>query len=116
MTEIYKYAYPCVDYKMAFTSVSIFIYCNLDYCSKRIYLQICFLQFIVQYDHLSIIMSNCSVPEEFVLYVDVNRVKMLSLRNSYQVHTLVYGPSDANYVAVAYDALYKMLYISDVTE
>ena len=57
----------------------------------------------------------CSVPDKFLLYADVNTVKMLHLDDSSQIHTLLRGTNDANYVAVAYDPLRNTLYLSDVT-
>lgn len=58
-----------------------------------------------------------SEPTNFLLFTDLNSIRMLSLDGSQDQHVYIlhYGPFKANYVALTYDPIEKNIYWSDLT-
>ncbi|XP_050396212.1 uncharacterized protein LOC126814850 [Patella vulgata] len=62
--------------------------------------------------------ATCERPANFVLFADLNSLKMVSLdpESESTVHTIQYGHIRSNFVAVAYDKSTDTIYWSDITE
>ena len=88
------------------TAISLLLYTGQSFLADAVQCHITWLPF------------RASEPTNFLLFADLNTIKMLHLdnkaRGQTEVRTLHFGEANANYVALSFDDSSKIIYWSDL--